>query len=413
MNTYEVLVARKVKAMTRQAVMMKAIEGKISWLAAADILGITPRHMRRVRRMVERWGLGVFRVDRRSMPRRKRIPESVIAKVFRLRRREYPNYSVQHFWEKATEKHGLKLSYTWTKHLLQEAGLAEKAPGRGKYRRKRERRPMVGMLVHLDASTHEWIEGLPKWDLVVALDDADGRILFARFVEQEGVASTMEALDHVVSRYGRFCELYTDKGSHFCHVETAGEEPEQSGHVSRALRMLGIRHILANSPQARGRSERAFGTIQGRLPQELASERIGDYSRANRYLEEVFVPDFNRRFTEPAAQHESAFTPVVGVDLRLLFSAQHERIVRNDSTVLFHQVVLQLEPTRWRSHFVRCPVTIHEFSDSTLGVSFQGRLLGAYGRDGQLLQKRSPTLAATQRALRGNENQRTSLTANG
>src|SRR5205823_4148578 len=156
--------------------------------------------------------------------------------------------------------HGIALSYTWTKHVLQAAGLAERAPGRGKYRRKRERRPMTGMLLHLDASTHPWLGGLPRWDLVVMLDDADGRILYARFVEQEGTLSTMEALWHVLSRYGRFCELYTDRGSHFCKTRHRGEDPDdqQRGQVTRVLRALGIRQILARSPEARGRSERAF-----------------------------------------------------------------------------------------------------------------------------------------------------------
>jgi hypothetical protein len=150
--------------------------------------------------------------------------------------------------------------------MLQEAGVVEKEPARGKYRRRRERRPMVGMLVHLDASTHEWIAGLPMQDLVIALDDADGRILYGRFFAQEGTASTFAALESVLRNFGRFCELYTDRGSHFCHTEQAGEGPaeEQNGQVTRALRTLGIRQILARSPQARGRSERAFGTIQGR-----------------------------------------------------------------------------------------------------------------------------------------------------
>jgi len=268
--------------MTKKNVMMMAIEKRISWLRAADILGITARHMRRLKERYEQYGFGGLRDQRGGTVRRKRIPLATIERLCKLRREEYFDTSVKHFHEKATENHGIELSYTWTKHVLVAAGLAEKAPSRGKYRRKRERRPMVGMLVHLDASTHRWLPDSPA-DLVVALDDADGRILFARFVRQEGTLSTMEALYYVLERYGRFCELCTDRGSHFCHTSKAGEAPdeEQHGQVARVLKALGIRSILARSPEARGRSERAFGTIQGRLPQELRIAGIGTYEAAN------------------------------------------------------------------------------------------------------------------------------------
>jgi hypothetical protein len=196
--------------------------------------------------------------------------------------------------------------------------------------------------------------------------------------------STFEALGTVLRRYGRFCELYTDRGSHFCRTAKAGEAPaeEQNGQVTQALRALGIRQILARSPEARGRSERAFGTIQGRLPQELRVAGVTDYEAANRYLEELFVPDFNRRFTVAPAQPQSAFVPLAGVDLELLLSIRHERVVRNDNTVTFNRLILQLPTTSDRMHFVRCPVTVHEFPNRTFGVSYQGRLLARYDSHG-------------------------------
>jgi hypothetical protein len=389
MERIERQVAREVRAMTRREVMMKAVNGEVTWLQAADILGVSARHMRRIRGAVERGGLNELR-DHRSDGgvRRKRIAVQTIRELCRLKREVYPDFSIQHFYERATEKHGLKLSYTWARLVLQEAGIVEKAPGRGKYRRRRERRPMVGMLVHLDASTHMWIPGLAMQDLVVALDDADGRILHARFVPQEGTASTFEALGAVLRRFGRFCELYTDRGSHFCRTEKAGEDPagEQKGQVTQALRALGIRQILARSPEARGRSERAFGTIQGRLPQELRVAGITRYGeRANRYLKERFVPDFNRRFTVAPAQPESAFVRLAGIGLDLVLSTKHERVVRNDNTVTFNRLVLQLPTTKARMHFVRCPVTVHEFSSATFGVSYQGKLLARYDARGALL----------------------------
>src|SRR5581483_1178644 len=381
-------VARESKAMTRKEVIVKAMAGRLTWIAAADILGVSARHMRRLRDRYERYGYQGVVDGRAGTPRRKRLRPAVIAELCRLRQERYADFSIRHFWEQATEKHGLQLSYTWTRLVLQAAGLAPKAPARGQYRRRRERRPLVGMLVHLDASTHAWLPGVPPQDLVVALDDADSRILYARFWPQEGTASTFAALRHVLEQYGRFADLYTDRGSHFCHTPLAGGPPalEAETQVQRALKALGIRLILARSPEARGRSERAFGTIQGRLPQELRVAGITDYGAANTYLTTTFVPDFNRRFTERPAQRESAFVRLRGVDLRLLLSAQYPRVVANDSTVRFGPLVLQLPATRDRVHYVRCPVLVHEFTDDTLGISYQGQLLARYDGAARLLE---------------------------
>lgn len=300
---------------------------------------------------------------------------------------------MKHFHEHATERHGLKLSYTHCKRVLQDAGLADKGSGRGQYRRRRERRPMVGMMLHLDASTHAWLPELPMEDLVVMLDDADGRILHAAFVEQEGTMSTLVALSEVLCSHGRFCELYTDRGSHF----TPAVKPRncvEDGQVQRVLRTLGIRQILARSPEARGRSERAFGTIQGRLPQELRLHGVRTYAEANAYLRERFVPDFNRRFTVTPRERGSAFVKLATRDLELVVSVQHERVVRTDNVVVYGKLLLQLSPSRTRGHFARCPVLVHGFTDGTLGVSYQGRLVGRFDANGELLPLRSSATAA-------------------
>jgi len=393
MRAIEREVARKVKAMTRNEVMMRAIAGKLTWIQAADICGITARQMRRMKRRYEAHGYDGLVDGRGGTPRRKRIAVKTLEQLCRLKRERYADFSVQHFWEQATEKHQIAVSYTWTLKALQAAGLAEPSAGRGQYRRKRERRPLVGMLLHLDASTHQWLVDQPMWDLNVLLDDADGRILDARFVPQEGTASTFAALHAVLARHGRFVELYTDRGSHFCHTSVAGAGPDavQEGQVSRALRVLGIRHILARSPEARGRSERAFGTIQGRLPQELRVAGISDYTAANAYLVQHFVPDFNRRFTVKPTQSGSAFVPLRGIDLELLLSVHHERSVNNDSTVSFEGRSLQLPQRAERAHYVRCPVLVHEFPAGTLGVSYQGRLLARYSPAGELLAPLPPS----------------------
>lgn len=390
MTHVERRIAQEMKAMTRAEVLLKAMDGRITWLQAADILGVTGRHVRRMKKRYERGGFDLLRDLRQGRHMRKRIPVATLTELCRLRRERYPDFSIRHFHETVTEQHGLALSYTWTRHVLQEAGLAEKAPGRGTYRRRRERRPMVGMMVHLDASTHAWIPGVPMQDLVVALDDADGRILYAAFVEQEGTISTFQALWHVLTQHGRFCELYTDRGSHFCHTGKAGEPPDEfGGQLQRALRVLGIRHIRARSPQARGRGERAFGTIQGRLPQELRAAGVTNYAQANEYLVTKFVPAFNRRFTVKPRESESAFTPIPAIDLAMLLSAQHERTVRNDGTVSYGGRMFQLPRLSGRASYSRCVVVVHEFIDGTWGVSYHGKVLAHYTADGEPIAKRS------------------------
>src|SRR5260370_19215360 len=392
MKLFEQRVDQEARAVTKKEVMAKAIEGKLTWLQAADILGITHRQMRRIRRQYQLVGVDAFRDHRGITPRRKRIPLRTIEELYRLRRGKYSDFSVRHFWEFATEKHGLKLSYNWARLVLQAAGLADRATARGKYRRKRERRPLIGMLLHLDGSRHEWIERLPRWDLIVMLDDADGRILYARFFEEEGTVSTLVALRHVLVGYGRFCELYTDRGSHFCHTPISGGKAltqDYNAQVPRALRALGIRQILARSPESRGRSDRDFGTIHGRLPQDFKLNGIKDYQAANRYLDEVFLPDFNRRFTVKPIDSGSAFVPLAGVDVDLLLSVQHERTVNKDNTVSFNNLALQLARTDGRIHYVRCPVLVHELPDATLAVSHLGRVVARFSpTTGNLLPRR-------------------------
>ena len=245
------------------------------------------------------------------------------------------------------------------------------------------------MMVHLDASRHSWLPQLPMQDLVVAMDDADGRILYARFVPEENTASTLAALKHLLRRYGRFAELYTDRTSHFCYTPKAGTAPttEHGGAVSRALKVLGIRQLLAWSPQARGRSERAFGTSPGAACRRSCGWRgVAATSTPTPTSSRSLCPTSTGRFTVPPAQPGRAFLPLVGVDLELLLSEQHARTVQNDSTVSFKNRVLQLPRTRARAHYVRCQVTVHEFPEGGLGIqSYQGRLLGCYTADGQLL----------------------------
>lgn len=384
-------IAREAKIMTRNEIMMRATAGKLTWTQAADVLGITPRHMRRLRADYQEHGIQALE-DRRGGPRKRRITEETVALICGLKREVYEDFSVMHFYEKLKEVHGVEISYNWTKQILQDAGVVEKVRGRGRYFRRRERRPMRGMLLHIDGSTHEWIPGLPMWDLIAVLDDADGKLLYGQFFEEEGTLSTFAALHHVLKKYGRFCELYHDRGSHFGLTSKAGQRPdeEQNGQVSRALKALGIKQIFGNTPQARGRSERAFGTLQGRLPQELRLNGIKNYEDANVFLEKEFIHSFNRRFTVRPKLRESVFVPMTGLDLNLLLSVQHQRTVKNDNTVSFKGVTLQLPSTRVRHHYVRCPALVHELTKGTIAISYMGNLVAEYTRDGELIKTNKP-----------------------
>lgn len=376
--------AAEAKAMTRREVIQKAIEGTITWFQAAHICGVTPRHMSRLRLRFEQLGIEGLKDARNGKTQPRRIESSVEDEVVRLKRELYPDFNTQHFHDTLRRMHAFKYGYTWTLAILQKHGLVTKAPGRGQYRRKRERRAMRGMMLHLDASRHTWIEGQPQWDLNVVLDDADGKILYAEFLPEEGVHSTLKAIQWVLQRHGRFAEFYTDRGSHFCTTSKAGAGPNevQNGTVARVLRTLGIHHILARSPEARGRSERAFGTIQGRLPQELRVAGVTTYDEANRYLQQNFIDTFNEKFSVTPRDPEVAFTSVRDLDLELLLSIQHERRVKADNTVSFQAVELQLQPGASRPHFVRCPVIVHELLNGTLAVSFLNKLIGRFSRDG-------------------------------
>ncbi len=390
-------VLREAKAVTRREIIVKAVAGQLTWIQASQILGVTPRHMRRMREKYEQYGVDALVDGRGGRTRRRRVSVETIAEVCRLKRDVYPDFSMKHFHEKATEVHGLALSYTLMRNVLQDAGIVEKAPARGKYRRRRERRSMVGMMVHMDASTHPWIDGLPSWDLVVALDDADGRILYAQFFPEEGTHSTLACLNGVITKYGRFAELYTDRGSHYCRTEKAGNPPadEQNGQVTRACKELGIRQILALSPQARGRSERAFGTLQGRLPQELRLAGVVNYTDANRFLDKVFIKDFNKRFTVEPADPNSAFVRLAGIELQLVLSSQHDRVVASDNTVRFDNNMLQLpKGGPQRASYARCPVKVHEFLDDTLGVTHSGKLLARFSRGGLAMKRVIPKRVA-------------------
>ena len=376
------------RAMKVQEVIMRAMAKKITWTQAGEIIGLCDRQMRRWKQRYEEYGYdGLF--DRRTgKPSPKRVPVATVEEVLHLYQEKYGDFNVRHFHEKLRDEHHLRLSYTWVKRALQMAGLVKKSRKRGVHRRRRPRRPLPGMLLHLDGSSHAWFQDERRYDLLVILDDATSEIYYAQLVEEESTATVMTALREVIERKGAFCALYSDRASHFFHTPKAGQPVDRTRptQVGRALQELGIQMIPAYSPQARGRSERNFGTWQGRLPQELRLHGIQSVASANEFLRESYIDEFNQRFAVPAAQPGHAFLPLAGKNLDFVFSLQHERTVNQDNTVHLGSCILQIEKTRWRATLAGCRVTIHQHLDGTWSIGYGPHLVGRYNREGLPLQ---------------------------
>jgi transposase len=385
------------RAMKIEQVILRALSKQITFWQAAHIARISPRHLRRLFERYRRRGFDGLYDRRKGRPSPKRVPLEVVTQVLCLYREKYFDFSVRHFHEKLREQHSVDYSYTCIKRLLQEAGLVIRTRKRGPHRRKRERRPMTGMLLHIDASKHRWLGG-QQHDLLVILDDATSEIYYAQLVEEESTPTVLAALREVVEQRGIFCALYTDRGSHFWLTPKEGEivDRQRMTQVGRAMRELGIEMIPAYSPQARGRSERNFGTWQGRLPQELRLRGITTVEEANRFLREHYIAELNRKFSVPAAQPESAFVPVSGKDLDRIFSVQQERVVNQDNTVRIANRTLQIERTKWRGTLAKCHVLVCEHLDGTWSVFYGPHLVGRYAQDGSRYRsEESPRRAAT------------------
>lgn len=358
--------------------------GELSCLEAAEVLGMSERHFRRLRDRYEAEGAEGI-VDRRlGRASARRVAADRIEWVVETYRTRYADFTVKHYHEHLVRDHGFGLSYTWLKTTLQGRGVVKRAPRRSAHRKKRPRRPLPGMLLFQDGSTHRWLGGRPALDLIVTLDDATSEISSAFLVDEEGTFSSFRGLSETIAAKGLFSSLYTDRGSHYFHTPAAGGkvDKERPTQVGRALAQLGIEHIPSYSPEARGRMERLFGTLQGRWPQELRLAGITTVEAANRYLREVLIPRHNARFAVPAAETGTAFVPYVGRDLCDLLCIQEARTVGNDNCVRYKRLSLQIPPDRHRHHYVKAQVRVHEYGDGRLAVFHGPRLLARYAPDG-------------------------------
>jgi transposase len=369
--------------MKLQDVILKAMAKRLTWIEAAEIAGMSVRNMQRMRQRYQEHDYKGLFDRRRGKNSYHRVPMETAERVLALYQEKYADFNVRHFHEKLREVEGIRLSYSWVKQALQGAGLVARQKKRGPHRRRRPRRPLPGMLLHIDGSKHRWFQDDRYYDLIVILDDATSRIYYAQLVEEESTRTVMAALREVIERQGLFCALYSDRASHFFVTPKTGEPVDKSRltQVGRALRELGVQMIPAYSPQARGRSERSFGTWQGRLPQELRLAGITTLEDANRFLRERYIAEFNQKFTAKAAERGTAFRPSTRKDLDWVFSIQTERIVAKDNTVAIRDQWWQLDKTRWRHTLAGQTVTIHQHLDGTVSIRYGPHVVGR-GKDG-------------------------------
>src|SRR5215208_3739616 len=364
---------------------------KLSCVEAAELLGMSERHFRRLRDAYEERGAEGIADRRRGPASGRRAGVAEIEWVIEAFRTRYFDFTAKHFHEAIrgrpmVDGQPFGRSYTWTKSVLQMRGLVTKAPKRSAHRKKRVRRPLPGMLVFQDGSQHAWLPQGPPLDLVVTLDDATSAILSAFLVEEEGTASSFIGLKETIAAHGLFSALYTDRGSHYFHTPTAGEPVDKTRltQVGRALKQLGIEHIPSYSPEGRGRMERLFGTLQSRLPPLLRLDGIASIEAANHWLATVYIPQHNARFAVAPAEEGTAFVPFVGV-LDDILSVQEERVVQNDNTVRFEGRVLQIPEQRHSRHFVKANVRVHEDPEGRLAIFHGPRRLAEYEADGTLI----------------------------
>jgi transposase len=378
------------RMMKVQEVLLRAMAKKITWWQAAEIIGVSARTMRRWRERLEQDGYDGLADRRKGMVSQRRVPLELCEKVLGLYRERYYDLNIRHFHEKLKEEHGIELSYTWVQKALQGAGLVAKRSKRGTHRRRRPRRPLPGMLLHIDGSKHCWFNDDRWYDLIVVLDDATSEIYYAQLVEEESTRTVMAALRHVVEKEGLFCALYSDRGSHFFVTPKAGE-PVDKGRltqVGRAMKDLGVQMIPAYSPQARGRSERNFGTWQGRLPQELRLANLLSVEAANAFLRDGYLAEFNCKFAVPAQEKGTAFRSCSRKDLDWVFTIQTERVVGKDNTVAIADRRWQIDKTRFRHTLAGCTVTIHEHLDGKISIRYGPHVVARFDLYGKALSNK-------------------------
>lgn len=368
---------------------------RLSQEEAAHVLGVCERTFRRYIDRYEEEGLDGLLDKRLNQVSHRSAPVDEVVRLEALYRERYAGWNVKHFYGRYREVHEGERSYTWVKNRLQSSGLVVKGKRKGSHRKRRERAALPGMLIHQDGSTHAWVPD-QRWDLIVTMDDATNEIYSGFFVDEEGTLSSFRGVSETIKHGGLFSSFYSDRGSHYWHTSEADGKVDKNAltQFGRAMQQLGIQMIAAYSPQARGRSERMFKTLQNRLPKELALHAIEDMETANRFLFEHFLPAFNAEFKVPAREPGSAFVPLLDTRLDDILCIQEQRTVNHDNCVRFKNHVMQLPKDRHRCHYVKAKVRIHVYPAGQYAVFHGPRKLADYDANGQLLTQLAKADAA-------------------
>lgn len=355
---------------------------------AAQMLGVCERTFRRYLSRYEEEGLEGLMDKRLTRASTRRAPVDEVTELIFEYKSRYMGWNVKHFYSFYRRDGGVR-SYSWVKKELQSAGLVAKSKKKGSHRKRREPSPLPGMMLHQDGSDHEWLEG-KKWDLIVTMDDATNEHYSMFFVDEEGTASSFMGIGDVIEKHGLFSSLYTDRGSHYWNTPEGGGKVDKVNltQFGRAMKQLGIEMIPAYSPEARGRSERAFKTHQERLPKELALKGISTMEAANGYLQEVYLPNFNTEFSHPARLEGSAFVPMVGLNVNDILCEQYGRTVQSDNCVKFEGKILQIPKDEYRYHYVKVKVRVHRYTDGSLAIFHGPRKLADYDYLGKLKESK-------------------------
>jgi transposase len=383
-------------------------KGRLTCEEAAEILGISISTFYRKRQIYEEDGDSCVFDQRMGRISPNKAADSEVEFITRLFADRYRDFSVKHFYDFAKREHNVSRSYNWVKNKLTETGLVEKSSRGGKHRLRRERKPMVGMMIHQDGSKHRWIPALDyDLDLIVTLDDASSKITSCFLVEEEGTFSSFQGVYETIKQEGVFCSFYTDRGSHYFYTPEVGGKVDKSivTQVGRALRQLGIRHIPAYSPQARGRSERMFGTLQNRLPKELALHNITTLEGANRYIKEIYTPRHNEQFCVKPASVERAFIPWVSATVALedVLCLEESRTVQHDNTVRYNGLILQIPKNEYRHHYIKAEVKVHEYCDHQLAIFYGPLCIGRYDAEGVLINNSNTEVKEADEVMQNND----------
>jgi transposase len=375
------------RAMRVHEVILRAMSGEINWIQAADILGMDARSLRRWKARLKSHGYDGLLDRRHGRPSPRRAPFAEVQRILRLYRETYQGFNVRHFHQIFRRDHGVTLSYSFVKKALQEAGLVAKRKARGRHLMRREPRACFGELLHIDGSNHPWLALAPeeRSTLVAIQDDATRQLLFARLFPVESTEAVMQGLREVVETHGIPMALYSDRASWAFHTPKAGGKVDKSRptQVGRALKQLGVEHIPAYTPQARGRQERLNRTLQDRLVNELRVAGIATCEEANRYLRERFIPAHNATFGRKPRDPASVFVPAAGADLDAIFSIEEKRVVGKDNTVSMGGVRLQLAKQPGRATCAGMEVIVRRHLDGRHTVWQGQRHLGTFDAEGQ------------------------------